>query len=825
MNARQELRQPVTFEAVVRREREYIGLAAASANPQGAALALSGGGIRSASFALGVVQALANVGSLKRFHYLSTVSGGGYLGTALTWLKRQYGADFEAQLGSPSRGDRTADLRRPGMNRKEEAPSRTWLDYVRLHGNYLKPPKITALSLVGVALRGMLFSVLVYGGAAVALLAVLSGLHVLPTWCEAHCAAHPWYSVERWAIWLGFLLGFQVLLYGLATWLTSVSAGVTLLGAVLVTVALAKGLWQVWPGGPELWSGQWPFVVALAMAVLACAVLTGVAALALRRRYGATAEQLDWVRSWHYRMRTVLQQSLGATLGLTLALLVLYSIPGVYTWLRGLALWAPGAAGAGSTVLTGIGALWRFVARRNAAPGSAAPSGALMKLVPVLVAALVIYGVLVLAYAVQAGGFVLPFSPAPQNVPALTVFQGWIVGAAALFTGLLCNVNYVSLGRVYRDRLMEMFMPNRRAIERSQWEKATEAESVKVADILVPSEAGRARLFHLINCNVVMVDARRDSFRARGGDSFVFSPLYSGSSATGWISSGVIGGTGLPLATAMATSGAAANPDAGGAGQGITRNRLVSFLMWFFNVRLGYWLRNPGAPWQGKIVGFGPPNFWFPGLWQGLLGRRLRESAAFVELTDGGHFDNTALYELIRRRVQVIVLSEAGADPEYRMDDLANAIERVRVDFGVHVRFDVPGFEAAAIRPRDGKDDPMKGYAERGFALASIYYPPLQAKDDPEAPHFSEWGKGALLYLQASKIDAVRKRVDIDAYARAHADFPNESTADQFFDEDQLEAYRELGMEVVEQALERFTKTTAADPEAVTALAQALLGS
>src|SRR5258708_8126858 len=421
MNARQELRQRVTFEAVVRREREYIGLAAASANPQGAALALSGGGMRRASVAVGGVQAHANVGSLKRFDYLSTVAGGGYLGTALTWLKRQYGADFEAQLGSPSRGDRTADLRRPGMNRKEEAPSRTWLDYVRLHGNYLKPPKITALSLVGVALRGMPVSVLVYGGAAVALLAVLSGLQVLPTWCAAHCAAHPWFSVEQWAIWLGFLLGFQVLLYGLGTCLTTLSAGVTLLGAVLVTVALAKGLWQVWPGGPELWSGQWPFVVALAMAVLACAVLTGVAALALRRRYGATAEQLDWVRSWHYRMRTVLQQSLGATLGLTLPLLVLYSIPGVYTWLRGLALWAPGAAGAGSTVLTGIGALWRFVARRNAAPGSAAPSGALMKLAPVLVAALVIYGVLVLAYAVQAGGFVLPFSPAPQNVPALTV--------------------------------------------------------------------------------------------------------------------------------------------------------------------------------------------------------------------------------------------------------------------------------------------------------------------------------------------------------------------------------------------------------------------
>lgn len=43
------------------------------------ALCLSGGGIRSATFGLGVIQALARFGLLNRFHYLSTVSGGGYI--------------------------------------------------------------------------------------------------------------------------------------------------------------------------------------------------------------------------------------------------------------------------------------------------------------------------------------------------------------------------------------------------------------------------------------------------------------------------------------------------------------------------------------------------------------------------------------------------------------------------------------------------------------------------------------------------------------------------------------------------------------------------
>jgi predicted acylesterase/phospholipase RssA len=51
-----------------------------------AGLALSGGGIRSASFALGVIQALHKKGWLQRFDYLSTVSGGGYIGTCLSYL-------------------------------------------------------------------------------------------------------------------------------------------------------------------------------------------------------------------------------------------------------------------------------------------------------------------------------------------------------------------------------------------------------------------------------------------------------------------------------------------------------------------------------------------------------------------------------------------------------------------------------------------------------------------------------------------------------------------------------------------------------------------
>src|SRR5882762_11529146 len=54
-----------------------------------AALCISGGGIRSATFGLGILQGLARCGLLDKFHYLSTVSGGGYIGSWLSaWIHR-----------------------------------------------------------------------------------------------------------------------------------------------------------------------------------------------------------------------------------------------------------------------------------------------------------------------------------------------------------------------------------------------------------------------------------------------------------------------------------------------------------------------------------------------------------------------------------------------------------------------------------------------------------------------------------------------------------------------------------------------------------------
>jgi hypothetical protein len=287
---------------------------------------------------------------------------------------------------------------------------------------------------------------------------------------------------------------------------------------------------------------------------------------------------------------------------------------------------------------------------------------------------------------------------------------------------------------------------------------------------------------HLVNCNVVMVGARQDRFRGRGGDSFVLSPRFCGSSATGWIETGKLGDGHFTLATAVASSGAAASPHAGVAGRGITRNPLVSLLLSLTNVRLGYWIRNPRASQKPKNWHkWFPPNLLAPGIRQGLFGSGTTENAFFIELTDGGHFDNTGLYELIRRRVKIIVLSQGSQDVSYSMDDLANAIQRVRVDFGVHIRFTSETYPLDHMRPGE-----LGGVVKRGWALGTIKYPGTDKQ-------------GILLYLQASPIAGMN--ADTVSYWRRNVDFPNQTTADQFFDEEQLEAYRELGMGIAQTAV------------------------
>lgn len=145
----------------------------------------------------------------------------------------------------------------------------------------------------------------------------------------------------------------------------------------------------------------------------------------------------------------------------------------------------------------------------------------------------------------------------------------------------------------------------------------------------------------------------------------------------------------------------------------------------------------------------------------------------WIYLSDGGHFDNLGLYEMVRRRCRFIVVSDAGCDPDAALADLGNAVRKSYIDFGVRIRFDSLDVTAGARPPQEGT-----------FAwIGTIWYP-----GSPEP--------GWLLYLRPTYQGT--ETPDIRSYAEANPTFPDESTSEQWFGESQFEAYRALGAHEME---------------------------
>jgi SAM-dependent methyltransferase len=147
-----------------------------------------------------------------------------------------------------------------------------------------------------------------------------------------------------------------------------------------------------------------------------------------------------------------------------------------------------------------------------------------------------------------------------------------------------------------------------------------------------------------------------------------------------------------------------------------------------------------------------------------------------------------ALYEMIRRRCRLIVLSDAAADAGFTFGELANAIEKCKVDLGVEILVP-PDIE---IYSRDASKK-KKSKGKRYFIAPIIY--PEQVGTDAE-------GKSWLLYCRPTLYG--NEPVDIQHYAATNEAYPHQSTGDQFFDERQFEAYRRLGRFTMDEILDDY---------------------
>lgn len=663
------------------------------------ALAISGGGVRSASFALGVMQGLVSADIMKNIDYLSTASGGGYIGSTLTWLLNQINQTQPEQPANVEPGNFPLGRVKAGNSSKNTADGNAELDFIRHHSSYLTPTKaLNNTSLLAVILRSSFVSITTY---------------------------------------------FVVL---------SAFIFILVCGGAFEPVRLPALAWL-----PKILTCNWFLLLAAALAAL---FAIGSFTYAIFTRLIAS-ESL-------YKPRTKLQTFFGSLITYGVIALILSSIPLVHNLLIHFGQQYAEKGFAGLSTFTGfvMGVIQFFRLRKGCANDMRS------QMLILGAAAFLIYGLFFSAY-------LLDYTIIRLDQPLWVA----VLFASAVLFGLYINTNYISLHRMYRDRLMECYLPNLDSIKQNTWGYASAADSTGLEKMCQhPNE----RPYHIINTNLVLASSEKVQYQGRGGDSFVLSPLLCGSTATGWVQTAhwlkeTPKSSGMTLATAMAASGASVNPNAGNNSRGLARTRLISIVLSLLNVRLGIWATNP----RFHEIKLSKPAFITT------LFKSFNENNPQIELSDGGHFDNLAIYELIRRRVNIIIASDAGADKHFVFDDLGNCIEKVRVDFNVNIRFDDAQFTLDNLQPGSAEASQREiikyGLAKNGFAIATIEYPP--SEDQSKGPAY-----GTLIYIKATVIPELP--VDVINYKASHPDFPHEPTSDQFFNEIQFEAYRELGYQI-----------------------------
>ncbi|HLW76825.1 MAG TPA: hypothetical protein VKS01_07555, partial [Bryobacteraceae bacterium] len=355
-------------------------------------------------------------------------------------------------------------------------------------------------------------------------------------------------------------------------------------------------------------------------------------------------------------------------------------------------------------------------------------------------------------------------APMPVGVLALMI----VVGGVAVLMSKYINVNTFSLHAMYRSRLIRAYLGATNLKRRPN-----PFTGFDPGDNLHMHKLPAGVPFHIVNMALNLVHGKRLAWQERKAETFTVSRLHSGSIRIGYQKTGEYGGrgrhagaAGITLGTAMAISGAAASPN-----MGYHSSPLLTFLMTFFNARLGWWLANPGYPGEDYWPDAGPRS-----ALRSLIAEALGDTDdenRYVYLSDGGHFENLALYEMILRRCTSIVIIDAGADPGYTFEDLGNAIRKIRVDLGVSIVF------------KSKIDMTAREDGNAWCAVASIDY------GDANGP------ESKLLYIKPVINSSLS--VDLKQYRSMHQDFPQQPTADQFFDEAQFESYRRLGYEILQQ--------------------------
>jgi Patatin-like phospholipase len=350
----------------------------------------------------------------------------------------------------------------------------------------------------------------------------------------------------------------------------------------------------------------------------------------------------------------------------------------------------------------------------------------------------------------------------------VVVFLTGVMLLFGIVIGFFINANKFSLHATYRNRLIRAYLAASRKTRRPNLFTGFDPDdNIKLGDL------SSDKPLHVLNGALNIIRGQQLAWQERRAESFTMSRLHCGSLKVGYRPSARYGEA-ITLGTALAISGAAANPN-----MGYHSSPVLGLLMTLFNVRLGWWLGNPGPPgaktWRRK-----GPRYSVGPLFSEAIGNTT-DHYKYVNLSDGGHFENLGLYEMVLRRCHFIVVSDGGEDPECAFIDLGEAVRKIRIDFGIPIEFGT-----MSIYPRSAIDT-LKTPGHN-CAVGRIRYSLVDGADAPD---------GIIVYIKpACYGDEPR---DIYEYFKTNPTFPHESTSDQFFSESQFESYRMLGAYTMEK--------------------------
>jgi len=869
-------------------------------------LALSGGGIRSATFSAGVLSSLSRLGLMHRIDYLSTVSGGGYAGAFYCSLFVP--EELRGSLPATKLAACVADdhARKLGGAPLDSNTGRLSLGQLRQAGNYLTPAGATdTLFAAIVALRNWVAVTLVSG---LAVLSILLAINLVRAGVQS--TAEPFKTATAPTRWISAVISHppaamicldeklkpdkQATCLGERLVIATDSFGSSylwLLSLALIPLWLLPASWAYWmvpTGTRERFPYRHYMNLMIATAAISAILLFAIwwvegrgetastallmpeiigsalgiifyigARLRVRKdaagiRYnhiieGADSDAPRVARENHIRAKISRWLYRGVIVWACLCGLALVDDLGRYVYLFAMSqdgatardtLWPSAAA---SALIAGMIPILRWLLAQGQSirlldvskfwPAVRRSFHALALLVALMLLMALMTFWSAIAYELvwhhqrfKVDGPLVRFSAwftHPISGPAL------VTASVVLFTLLTGKangfLNQSSLASFYAARLRKAYLGATNARSCNDPDSEHPLDDIHLSGYYHASVWGP---IHLINVTVNETTSKSSNIiqRDRKGKPLTISPegfiVSLGTPTDPPVGYAFKDGEELSLSTWIAISGAAIST---GMGQNTTLGQ--SLLASLVNLRLGYWWESPvaipargGSHVVGKAIGWCADHL--DDLVQSYF---LREARAKYEgthtnrwyLTDGGHYENTGVYELARRRVGLIIACDNGADPAYEFSDLVNLIRKLRIDFDADTIFlgsveldkqlgtDNSLRSAFGTLEQISHSDGAAGESAGPYAaLARIHYLGVADRKAGTPP--------STLLLIKPRLGTT-ETPDLVRYKAKSSAFPQHPTTDQTFDEPQWESYFRLGQIISDTVFEKRTRDTYTD--------------